>query len=186
MVLLFSPAARAAAITEYLLPPGQSGLPQGVAFQGANYVWFTEFGSYDKVGRLNQGTAEIVEFKMLTGSRPWDLAYENPGGGSENIWFTMAGRDKIATILMSAGAFNLVEWSLSSNANPRGIDVQLGTAPNRFVWFAEFGKSAIGKFDPGDAAGTVVEWSLPDSNAHPLDILYLPNSVAIIFGEPDS
>ena len=185
IVLLLSPSARAAGITEYLLPPGQSGLPQGVAFESGyslqQYVWFTEFGSYDKIGRLDAGTSSILEFKLLTGSRPWDLVRQLPDGGGGNhheTWFSEAGRDKIGRIMYTAPpveTFTLTEWSISPGANPRGIDVEV-SYPWPILWFTEFGRSAIGKLDLTTPSTTLTEWSLPDSNAHPLDLLYLPSS----------
>jgi len=186
VTLLFSPSVRAAAITEYTLPPG-STLPQGLAFErdigSSQYnVWFAEFGSNDKIGRLKQpGFTELLEFQLKTGSRPWDLAYEL-GSTYRRVWFTESSRDRIGVILnmqdvRPVNNFNLSEYVLSPNANPRGIDVNSTKRDDPFVWFTEFGRSAIGLLVLNKSVGPVVtEWSLPDSNARPLDILFLNNS----------
>jgi streptogramin lyase len=171
VTLLFTPTVRAAAITEYYLPPG-STQPYGVTFDitGATYnVWFAEFGS-DRIGRKTSaaGYTDTVEFQLTIGSKPYGIARDSSG----NIWFTESSRDKIGIIQVVAGpTTELSEYTLPAGTNPHGIAISSfgGSAP---VWVAEYGRHAIGLL----TFLGFIEYFLPDSNARPESVINLPNS----------
>jgi virginiamycin B lyase len=203
ITLLFPPSIRAAAITEYNLPPG-STQPYGVTFDAASTpynVWIAEFGS-DKIGRMKQDTSytQILEFQLRTGSRPWDIEYELDSS-RHRVWFTESSRDRIGVISnppVGDGHFNLTEYVISSGASPRGIAVNSTGNNKPYIWFTEYERHAIGLLilnytgldrtterlhNPAGDDPIVTEWYLPDGNARPLDILFLPGSGGVWFTE---
>ncbi|MEM3475896.1 MAG: hypothetical protein QXF83_04155 [Candidatus Bathyarchaeia archaeon] len=181
--------SKAAVFTEYNLPSGSS--PINLVLDDRSYVWFTNYGS-DKIGRIVPGTVgtyEIREFKLLPGSKPWGIAFEN--STNRRIWFTEYSRDRIGVIWESSTSppyYNLTEFVVSSGAGPRGVTLEInynktinqGKDTVR-VWFTEFNKGAIGavylNYSKGDIKTAVFEWYLPDSNSQPLSIIYMDGKV---------
>ncbi|MEM2123135.1 MAG: hypothetical protein QXE79_05825, partial [Candidatus Bathyarchaeia archaeon] len=178
----------AAAITEYSLPPG-STKPYGIDVDDkspTSYVWVAVYGS-DKIDRLDPGLSDILEFQLPTGSRPWDVAYDNYTDlkVKYRVWFTESQRHKIGVIdQIGTDSFRMLEFGLSDGAGPRGIALQYhhirnGTGPYiSRVWFTEFGSGAIGAltWNNDKKKWVASQWYLPDSNSGPQDIIYLSSS----------
>jgi virginiamycin B lyase len=173
-MLLFMPGIRAAAITEYYLPPG-STQPYGVTFapSGTSYdVWFAEFGS-SRIGRKTTGNswADVLEFQLATGSKPIGIAFQTentPLSADHCVWFTESSRNRIG-LISGTDPYYLTEYVLMDGADPHGITIE-----SSYVWFTEYGRYAIAKLNP--SSRTVTEYRLPDTNARPEGIIYLPAS----------
>ena len=194
--IALSPGTRAAGITEYSLPPG-STKPYGIAVddKSPSLVWTAIYGS-DEIASLD-GT-NILEFQLPTGSRPWDIAYDNytDSHTEYRVWFTESQRHRIGLIdkvKAPPPEYRLLEFYLVDGAGPRGIALQYGHVQNSSdpsanwvprVWFTEFGIGAIGvlTWDNVKNESFVTQWYLPDSNCQPLDIIYL-NTTGVWFTE---
>jgi len=171
LVVALSPAAKAALVTEWSLPPG-STIPYGIAFddQSPYRVWFAEFGS-DRIGRLDHVSGEIYEIILPAGSNPWGVAFES---ARHELWFTMEGRDRLGAI--SGYGTSIYELTLESGSQPRGLVVQehVNGTNYPYIWVALYGKDKIARVDPY-YSGKVIYWSLA-SGAKPQSIIFVPDT----------
>ncbi|MBS7646053.1 hypothetical protein KEJ44_08495, partial [Candidatus Bathyarchaeota archaeon] len=169
LVAVLPPAAQAALVTEWSLPPG-STIPYGIAFddQSPYRVWFAEFGS-DKIGRLDHVSGEIFEIKLPATSQPWGVAFES---ARHELWFTMPGRNKLGCI----SGYGTSIYELTLESQPRGLAVQehVNGTNYPYIWVALYGNDKIARVDPY-YAGKVVYWTLT-SGAKPQSIIFVPDT----------
>jgi len=171
LMVALSPAAKAALVTEWSLPPG-STIPYGITFddQSPYRVWFAEFGS-DKIGRLDHVSGEIYEIILPATSQPWGVAFES---ARHELWFTMPGRHRLGCI--SGYGTSIYELELESGSGPRGLAVQehVNGTNYPYIWVALYGNDKIARVDPY-YAGKVVYWPLA-SGAKPQSIIFIPDT----------
>jgi len=140
---------------EYTLPnlPNGPWHPRELIIDDNGFVWFSfdseNLMDYDKIGRLNPWSAEIVFYDIPTqASGPRGLTIDKDG----NIWFTEYDKGKIGR-LNPVNRY-ITEFSLSdSSSTPWGITVDPNTK-NPPIWFTEWTGNKIGFLDP--TTGTTI------------------------------
>jgi len=140
---------------EYALPnlPNGPWHPRELIIDDNGFVWFSfdseNLMDYDKIGRLNPWSAEIVFYDIPTqASGPRGLTIDKDG----NIWFTEYDKGKIGR-LNPVNQY-ITEFSLSdSSSTPWGITVDPNTK-NPPIWFTEWTGNKIGFIDP--TTGTTI------------------------------
>jgi len=111
--------------------------PWGIAIDPNGFVWVTESGASNSLGRLNPASGEYVTFAIPTpNAEPRGLAVEattNPPYDVINVWFAEYGSDKIGRYSLSMNVF--FEYPvISTGSRPYGVVV---TGPYGYVYFTE-------------------------------------------------
>jgi len=155
--------ARAATITEFVIPTANSG-PTGIAAGPDGALWFTEFNG-NKVGRITTA-GTITEF--AAGSRLQGIT-AGPDGA---LWFTEAGTNKIGRIT-TAGALTefVLEFVLGSFSS-EPTDITAG--PDGALWFTQF-ISNINKIGRITTSGTITAFPVPTAFSGPFNITAGPD-----------
>ncbi|MEO7070023.1 MAG: hypothetical protein ABI131_05965 [Nostocoides sp.] len=144
-------------LTEWTVPPSDTGVsPNGLIVAG-RIVWFTD-STGNRIGRLDPSTGTFTMYAVPTaGGFPLGITI----GPDGNIWFLERTAGKVAR-MTPAGAFT--EWGLVPGARPNRIVV----GPDGALWFTELGGNRMGRITtsghltefpvlhaPADAGGPV-------------------------------
>lgn len=152
-VLKFDPATEK--FSEYLVPSAKLGNVQvyGMAIDGNQKPWFTEFNLSNKVGAVDPQSGEITEIDLPTpGAHPKRPATDAQG----NVWVPeYGGVGKLAMIDYRTG--KITEYPAPTKySGPYSADVD---KKHNLIWVNEMHADAIARFDP--RTKTWVEYPLP-------------------------
>jgi streptogramin lyase len=164
IVCLLAAAAPAQTITEFPLPSG-SNAPAGIAGGPDGNLWFTEFSTNPKIGRITTAGA-ITEFAT---PRPDATPAGIVMGPDGNIWFTQAdfefGFEGYISRITPEG--DITQFSIG------GFPYDIALGSDGALWFtdANIGANSIGRIA---TAGAVTRYSIP-TQGYPLGIAAGPD-----------
>jgi len=127
--------------------PDSAMRPQDIAAGPDGNMWFTELGG--RIGRVTMAGAVSMFSVPWPNSRPHSIV-QGPEGSSR-MYFTDAGADRIAYVLMDGTTYGSVP--LTTASDPTGIANVDGA-----IWFAMSARNQLGKLV---ADATVLEMSVP-------------------------
>jgi len=127
--------------------PDPNMRPQDIAAGPDGNMWFTELGG--RIGRVTMAGAVTMFNVPWANSRPHSIV--NGPEGSSRLYFTDAGADRIAFVLIDGSTFGSVP--LTTASDPTGIANVDGS-----IWFAMTARSQLGKLV---ADTTVLEMAVP-------------------------
>ncbi|MGA1145672.1 MAG: virginiamycin B lyase family protein [Candidatus Nanopelagicales bacterium] len=127
--------------------PDSTMRPQGIAAGSDGNMWFTELGG--RIGRVTMAGAVTMFTVPWANSQPHSIV-QGPTGSSR-MYFTDAGADRIAYVLVDGTTYGSVQ--LATASDPTGI-----TNVDGAIWFAMSARNQLGKLV---ADTTVLEMSVP-------------------------
>ena len=127
--------------------PDPTMRPQDITAGPDGNMWFTELGG--RIGRVTMAGAVSMFNVPWANSRPHSIV--NGPEGSSRLYFTDAGADRIAYVLVDGTTYGSVP--LATASDPTGIANVDGS-----IWFAMTARSQLGKLV---ADSTVLEMAVP-------------------------
>lgn len=158
---------RAAQFTWYPLLPfhGRSSSPQGLFFDRAGMLWFTEIGG-QQLGRLDPGTGKI-ETWSLPKTTPERYPYSLTASSDGALWIGMVG----GALVRFDPVTQHFSWFPLLNTQ---ADVTSLVADQKgHLWFNELPSQVFGELDI--ASGRVTEFQLPLRDQDPSTIIGISN-----------
>lgn len=151
--------ADGSAIVDYDEPAGYSN-PLFVATDAQGNVWFTEPNT-DAIGKLDPVTGIWSQWKLNSGSMPYDLVFDRNG----NLWFTEMKKNAI-------GFMNMQTHQLAQNITPLGNSQPYGITMDfkGNIWFCENAPNAeqIATFTPTTGGPiTITEHAVTNAKVNP-------------------
>lgn len=154
--------------TAYQIPSSE-GKPFQLAVQSTGtpkIVWFTMTDA-DAIGELvitDTLDYSVNTYPLAANSAPYDIVFD----GSNTVWFTLSGTNRIGRINVNSKALNTV--AIPSGNGPRGIDI----APNGTVWFVQTGSNVVTSYVP--SGGGFTNYAYPTANARLEETAVLNNN----------
>ena len=127
--------------------PDPAMRPQDITAGPDGNMWFTELGG--RIGRVTMAGAVSMFNVPWANSQPHSIV-QGPEGSSR-LYFTDAGADRIAYVLVDGNTFDFVQ--LATASDPTGVANVDGS-----IWFAMTARSQLGKLV---ADSTVLEMAVP-------------------------
>lgn len=127
--------------------PDATMRPQDIAAGPDGNMWFTELGG--RIGRVTMAGAVTMFTVPWANSQPHSIV-QGPTGSSR-MYFTDAGADRIAFVLMDGTTYGSVQ--LTAASGPTGV-----TNVDGAIWFAMTARNQLGKLV---ADTTVLEMAVP-------------------------
>lgn len=122
-------------------------------------MWFTEEGA-NRIGMINSTNHGIHEY--LIDSSGHDEPEGITVGPDSNLWFTLAGINKIGAMNPNTGAM-VGEYNVpTANA---GLSQIVSDPANGTIWFTEAGANQVGSINPTTQA--VAEFATPTAGSSP-------------------
>ncbi|MGH2486853.1 MAG: virginiamycin B lyase family protein [Ktedonobacterales bacterium] len=144
-----------------LYPLGTSSAPQDLVFDSAGKLWFTEFSSKGKIGRLDPATGAITTWNVpeaTPGTTPYPFSLAVLPSGQ--IWFGDLSGGAIGRLDPTTGAIQ--NYHLSDPT--AGVYAMAPDGQGR-VWFTEYQSGKLGYVDT--RTDKVTEIAVPQTLGNP-------------------
>lgn len=142
-------------------PLGASSAPQDLTFDASGKLWFTEFSSNGKIGRLDPTTGSITTWAvpgLPSGAHPYPFSIVALPTGE--IWFGDLGGGAIGRLEPATGAIQTYQLADPS----AGVYAMAAGADGR-IWFTEYQQGRLGNVDP--QTGKITEIPVPQTLGNP-------------------
>jgi virginiamycin B lyase len=143
-------------------PLGASSAPQDLVFDAAGKLWFTEFTSKGKIGRLDPATGAITLWNVpeaTPGTTPYPFSLAALPSGE--VWFGDLSGGAIGRLDPATGAIQ--SYHLSDPT--AGVYAMAADGQGR-VWFTEYQSGRLGYVDT--RTGKVTEIAVPPTLGNPV------------------